>query len=162
RPDARTAWFGANPRKKGPGSPVVIVDADVYPAARPLRRRIAAAAGGILVTVGGGAAWLGISSIPAAPASREPVASTPAPAAIAGGAARPRARPPLRQCDPLGERVPRRSAGREHPTDRSLGHARRAPAAGGARGLPALRPYGRRGVRAAASHHRHRTGGAVI
>src|SRR5437016_2347197 len=126
RPDARTAWFGANPRKKGPGSPVVIVDADVDPAARPLRRRPAA------------------------------------PAAIAGGAARPRARPPLRQCDPLGERVPRRSAGREHPTDRSLGHARRAPAAGGARGLPALRPYGRRGVGAAASHHRHRTGGAVI
>src|SRR5439155_1114839 len=26
RPDARTAWFGANPRKKGAGSPVVIVD----------------------------------------------------------------------------------------------------------------------------------------
>src|SRR5207253_1432307 len=72
--------------KKGPGSPVVIVDADVDPAARPLRRRIAAAAGGILVAVGGGAAWLGISSIPAAPASREPVASTPAPAASAPSA----------------------------------------------------------------------------
>ena len=86
RPDARTAWFGANPRKKGPGSPVVIVDADVDPAARPLRRRIAAAAGGLLVAVGGGAAWLGISSIPAAPASREPVASTPAPAASAPSA----------------------------------------------------------------------------
>jgi serine/threonine protein kinase len=86
RPDARTAWFGANPRKKGPGSPVVIVDADVDPAARPLRRRIAAAAGGILVAVGGGAAWLGISSIPAAPASREPVVSTPAPAASAPSA----------------------------------------------------------------------------
>ncbi len=86
RPDARTAWFGANPRKKGPGSPVVIVDADADPAARPLRRRIAAAAGGILVAVGGGAAWLGISSIPAAPASREPVVSTPAPAASAPSA----------------------------------------------------------------------------
>ncbi len=83
RPETRTAWFGANPRKKGPGSPVVIVDADADPAARPLRGRIAAAAGGLLVAVGGGAAWLGISSIPAAPASREPVASASAPAASA-------------------------------------------------------------------------------
>jgi serine/threonine-protein kinase len=83
RPDARTTWFGANPRKKGPGSPVVIVDADVDPAARPLGRRIAAAGAGLLVAVSGGAAWLGISSIPAAPASREPVVSAPAPPAPA-------------------------------------------------------------------------------
>jgi serine/threonine-protein kinase len=81
RPEARTAWFGANPRKKGPGSPVVIVDSDADPAARPLRRRIAAGAAGLLVAAGGGAAWLGISSIPASPASREPVASAAAPAA---------------------------------------------------------------------------------
>ena len=80
RPDARTTWFGANPRKKGPGAPVVIVDADRDPAAKPLGGRLAAAAAGLLVALGGGAAWLGISSIPASPASREPVASTPAPA----------------------------------------------------------------------------------
>jgi len=80
RPDARTAWFGANPRKKGAGSPVVIVDSDADPAARPLGGRVAAAAAGLLVALGGGAAWLGISSIPASPASREPVASAPAPA----------------------------------------------------------------------------------
>jgi serine/threonine-protein kinase len=81
RPDARTAWFGANPRKKGPGAPVVIVDSDADPAAKPLGTRVAAAGAGLLVVLGGGAAWLGISSIPASPASREPVASAPAPAA---------------------------------------------------------------------------------
>src|SRR5882672_1730944 len=82
RPDARTAWFGANPRKKGPGSPVVIVDADVDPAAKSVGRRLAAAAAGLLVVLGGGAAWLGISSIPASPASREPVAHAPAPPGV--------------------------------------------------------------------------------
>jgi serine/threonine-protein kinase len=81
RPDARTAWFGANPRKKGPGSPVVIVDADVDPAAKSVGGRVAAAAAGLLVVLGAGAAWLGIPSSPASPASREPVASAPAPAA---------------------------------------------------------------------------------
>jgi serine/threonine-protein kinase len=80
RPDVRTAWFGANPRKKGPGSPVVIVDADVDPAAKSVGGRVAAAAAGLLVALGAGAAWLGISSIPASPASREPVASGTAPA----------------------------------------------------------------------------------
>jgi len=81
RPDARTAWFGANPRKKGPGSPVVIVDADRDPAAKPLGGRLAAAGACLLIVLGGGAAWLGISSIPASPAGREPVASAPAPVA---------------------------------------------------------------------------------
>src|SRR5205823_8447560 len=80
RPEGRTTWFGANPRKKGPGSPVVIVDADQDPAAKHLGRRVAVAAAGLVVALGGGAAWLGISSIPASPASREPVASAPAPA----------------------------------------------------------------------------------
>jgi len=80
RPDARPAWFGANPRKKGPGSPVVIVDADADPAAKHLGGRLAAATAGLLVALGGGAAWLGISSIPASPASREPGAGAPAPA----------------------------------------------------------------------------------
>jgi Protein kinase domain/PEGA domain len=80
RPDARTTWFGANPRKKGPGSPVVIVDADADPAAKPVGGRIKAVAAGLLVVLGGGAAWLGISSIPAAPVSRVPVARAPAPA----------------------------------------------------------------------------------
>ena len=80
RPDARTAWFGANPRKKGAGSPVVIVDGDRDPAAPHIGGRVAAAAAGLLVALGGGAAWLGISSIPASPAGREPIASAPAPA----------------------------------------------------------------------------------
>ena len=81
RPDVRTTWFGANPRKRGAGAPVVIVDADADPAAKPLGRRIAAAGAGLLVVLGGGAAWLGISSIPASPAgrARAPVASAPAP-----------------------------------------------------------------------------------
>ncbi len=81
RPEGRTTWFGANPRKKGPGSPVVIVDADQDPAAKHLGRRVAVAAAGLVVALGGGAAWLGISSIPASPASREPAARAPAPAA---------------------------------------------------------------------------------
>src|SRR5437667_10945697 len=80
RPDARTAWSGANPLKKGPGTPVVLVDADWDPPAKPLNGRLAAAAAGLLVALGGGAAWLGISSIPASPAGREPIASAPAPA----------------------------------------------------------------------------------
>jgi len=75
-PDARTAGFGANPRKNGPGTPVVLVDADWDPAAKPLGGRLAAAAG-LLVALGGVAAWLGISSIPASPASQEPLASAP-------------------------------------------------------------------------------------
>jgi len=80
RPDTRTTWFGANPRKKGAGAPVVIVDADADPAAKPLGARIAAAGAGLLVLLGGGAAWLGISSIPAPSGSRarEPIASAPA------------------------------------------------------------------------------------
>ena len=80
RPDARTTWFSANPRKRGAGSPVVIVDADADPAAKPLGGRIAAAGAGLLVLLGGGAAWLGISSIPASGSrEREPVAGAPAP-----------------------------------------------------------------------------------
>jgi len=80
RPDMRTTWFGANPRKKGAGAPVVIVDADADPAAKPLGGRIAAAGAGLLVLLGGGAAWLGISSIPASGSrEREPVAGAPAP-----------------------------------------------------------------------------------
>jgi hypothetical protein len=80
RPDTRTTWFGANPRKKGAGAPVVIVDADADPAAKPLGARIAAAGAGLLVLLGGGAAWLGISSIPVSSGSRarEPIASAPA------------------------------------------------------------------------------------
>jgi PEGA domain-containing protein len=82
-PDARTGWLDANPRKNGPRTPVVIVDADWDPPAKPLGGRLAAAAAGLLIALGGGAAWLGISSIPASPASREPVASAPAPVTAA-------------------------------------------------------------------------------
>jgi hypothetical protein len=81
RPDARTAWFGANPhQKKGPRAPVVIVDADTEPATRRIGGRLVAAAAGLLVVLGGGAAWLGISSSPAAPVHREPAARAAAPA----------------------------------------------------------------------------------
>src|SRR2546422_67590 len=87
RPDARPAWFGANPRKKGPGSPVVIVDADADPAAKHLGGRLAAAAAGLLVALGGGAAWLRLSPIPASPRRRDPGARAPAPARSAPPAA---------------------------------------------------------------------------
>src|SRR5207248_1629938 len=119
RPDARTAWSGAKPLKKGPGTPVVLVDADWDPPAKPLNGRLAAAAAGLLVALGGGAAWLGISSIPASP--------------------------------PSGE----------HAADRPPGRRRPTPAAGGARRLPAVRPRDRRGVGAAAPHHRHHARGAL-
>src|SRR5207253_1558447 len=78
---------GADPREKGPGSPVVIVDADADPAAKHLGGRLAAATAGLLVALGGGAAWLGISSIPASPASRDPGAGAPAPVRSAPPAA---------------------------------------------------------------------------
>jgi len=61
RPDTRMTWFGAKPTQEGRGAPVVIVDADADPAAKPLGGRIAAASAGLLVLLGGGAAWLGIS-----------------------------------------------------------------------------------------------------
>lgn len=86
RPEGRKAWFSSNPRKT-PGNahaPVVIVDADVDPAASRLGGRIAAVLLGLVIVVGGGAAWLGIASIPAAPPSREP---DPLPASAAAPAA---------------------------------------------------------------------------
>ncbi len=93
RPDTRTTWFGANPRKKGAGAPVVIVDADADPAAKPLGGRIAAAGAGLLVLLGGGAAWLGISSIPASSGSRERQPARPGARELARGRRRhPRAR----------------------------------------------------------------------
>jgi len=108
RPDARTAWFAANPRKKGPGTPVVLVDADWDPPAKPLGGRLAAA--GLLVALGGGAAWLGISSIPASPASREPVASAPAPATgappMAPSASSDTFLPPARDAAPRSSATP--------------------------------------------------------
>ncbi|PYO99017.1 MAG: hypothetical protein DMD60_02660 [Gemmatimonadetes bacterium] len=124
RPDSRPAWFGGNPRKKGPGSPVVIVDADADPAARPLRGKIAAAAAGLLLALGGGAAWLGISSIPASPASRDPAAGVPAPAASApstppssgSDAYEPLARPPDPDPDPAPRAAPKPAPARTtHP-----------------------------------------------
>ena len=110
RPDARTAWSGANPLKKGPGTPVVLVDADWDPPAKPLNGRLAAAAAGLLVALGGGAAWLGISSIPASPPSREPVASAPAPATgvppMAPSASSDTFLPPARDAAPRSSATP--------------------------------------------------------
>src|SRR2546429_16693 len=40
RPDARTAWSGAKPLKKEPGTPVVLVDADWDPPPKPLHGRL--------------------------------------------------------------------------------------------------------------------------
>src|SRR5207244_1777818 len=110
RPDVRTAWVGGNPPKKGPGTPVVLVDADWDPAAKPLGGRLAAAAAGLLVALGGVAAWLGISSIPASPASREPVASAPARATgappMAPSASRDTFLPPARDAAPRSSATP--------------------------------------------------------
>src|SRR5467141_3827845 len=63
---------------QGPGPPVVLIDFDADPATKRLRGRVAAVAVGLLVALAGGAVWLGSSSIPASPASRELVASAPA------------------------------------------------------------------------------------
>jgi len=72
----RPAWLRSKPRK-GPGAPVVIVDADEDPAAAARRggSRKAAAAG-LAVAVAATAAWVGMSSVPAAPASRQGAPST--------------------------------------------------------------------------------------
>ena len=64
---------------QGPGPPVVLIDFDADPATKRLRGRVAAVAVGFLVALAGGAVWLGSSSIPASPASREKlVAGAPA------------------------------------------------------------------------------------
>jgi serine/threonine protein kinase len=84
RPKVQPTWFGAKPRKT-PGTPLVIADSDVDPAAPRLRGRVAAALSlaGVLAA---SAAWLGKSSVPpsVAPASH---ASTSAPAASSAGPA---------------------------------------------------------------------------
>src|SRR5207253_219476 len=89
----------------------VLVDADWDPPAKPLNGRLAAAAAGLLVALGGGAAWLGISSIPASPPSREPVASAPAPATgvppMAPSASSDTFLPPARDAAPRRLRVER-------------------------------------------------------
>src|SRR5205807_416057 len=104
------AWSGANPLKKGPGRPVVLGDADWDPPAKPLNGRLAAAAAGLLVALGGGAAWLGISSIPASPPSREPIASAPAPATgvppMAPSASSDTFLPPARDAAPRSSATP--------------------------------------------------------
>ncbi|HEX4629244.1 MAG TPA: PEGA domain-containing protein [Gemmatimonadales bacterium] len=75
RPNVALAWFSAKPRTRASG-PKVISDTDADPAAAHWRRRVAAAAG-VVLALGAGAAWLGLSSIPAAPAGN-PVAAGPA------------------------------------------------------------------------------------
>src|SRR5213595_1823581 len=59
---ARRAMFSLNPRR-GPGSPVVIMDDEPEP--HRVGRRLAAAAGLVLV-LGAGGVWLTLSSLPAA------------------------------------------------------------------------------------------------
>jgi len=88
RPDGRKAWFSTNPRKTRGSGPVVILDSDTDPRASRLGRRIGAVLAGLVIVGGGGAAWLGISSIPAAPTppptrprSEPPPAVHPSPAA---------------------------------------------------------------------------------
>jgi hypothetical protein len=60
---ARAALFSLNPRR-GPGSPVVIMDDEPEP--RRVGRRVAAAAG-LVIALGAGGVWLTLSSLPAAP-----------------------------------------------------------------------------------------------
>src|SRR5213076_807638 len=80
------------------------------PPAKPLNGRLAAAAAGLLVALGGGAAWLGISSIPASPASREPVASAPTRATgarpMAPSASSDTLLPPARDAAPRSSATP--------------------------------------------------------
>ncbi|OLC02402.1 MAG: hypothetical protein AUH45_08920 [Gemmatimonadetes bacterium 13_1_40CM_69_22] len=59
----RAALFSLNPRR-GPGSPVVIMDDEPEP--RRVGRRLAAAAS-IVLALGAGGVWLSLSSLPAAP-----------------------------------------------------------------------------------------------
>src|SRR5216110_2482398 len=59
----RAALFSLNPRR-GPGSPIVIMDDEPEP--RRVGRRLAAAAG-IVLALGAGGVWLSLSSLPAAP-----------------------------------------------------------------------------------------------
>ncbi|HVH68064.1 MAG TPA: PEGA domain-containing protein [Gemmatimonadales bacterium] len=66
RPTTGLAWFSAKPRNT-PVGPPVIADTDDDPAVSQWRRRVAAAAG-VVLALGAGAAWLGLSSVPAAPA----------------------------------------------------------------------------------------------
>jgi len=63
---------------QGPGPPVVLIDFDADPATKRLRGRVAAVGVVLLVALAGGAVWLGSSSIPSSPASRDLVASAPA------------------------------------------------------------------------------------
>ncbi len=59
----RAALFSLNPRR-GPGSPIVIMDDEPEP--RRVGRRLAAAAG-IVLALGAGGVWLSLSTLPAAP-----------------------------------------------------------------------------------------------
>jgi eukaryotic-like serine/threonine-protein kinase len=77
--DPGPVWFSAKPRK-GAGGPVVISDTDADPTASPWRKRVAAAAG-VVLAFGAGAAWLNLSSVPAAPAGNVS-ALAPPPAAM--------------------------------------------------------------------------------
>src|SRR5438128_250166 len=78
---ARAGMFSLNPRR-GPGSPVVIMDDEPEP--HRLGRRLATAAGLVLV-LGAGGVWLTLSSLPAAPpidrrmGRPSPTATLPAP-----------------------------------------------------------------------------------
>ena len=78
---ARAGMFSLNPRR-GPGSPVVIMDDEPEP--HRLGRRLATAAGLVLV-LGAGGVWLTLSSLPAAPpidrrmGRPSPAATLPAP-----------------------------------------------------------------------------------
>src|SRR6059058_1409949 len=60
---ARAAMFSLNPRR-GPGSPVVIMDDEPEP--HRIGRRLAAAAG-LVLALGAGGVWLSLSTLPAAP-----------------------------------------------------------------------------------------------
>jgi serine/threonine-protein kinase len=119
RSEAPPVWFGSTPRR-GPGSPVVIADSDDDPAAAPVVGRRAAVAGAVIGLVAV-AAWLGITALPAAPASRPtgpPVLAAPPPEPSAHAA------PPIASRDTLAalprapSPAPRPAAPRQPPIRR--------------------------------------------
>jgi serine/threonine protein kinase len=133
-PDAAPAWFSAKPRRGRPGGPMVIADSDDDPAASPWRKRLAAAAG-LVLTLGAGATWLGVSSAPPTLGSY-PATTAPAvtPQAIAPSVP-PSPQRNLTTPSPDWASAPTRAASYPHVSPR--------PAAGAVRTRPAPRPPSR-------------------
>lgn len=126
RPNAGPAWFSSKPRQ-GPGSPVVIADADADPAA-PRKGRRATLATGLAIVLAAGAAWLGRSSVPdtlPSGVSANGPATSPPPTASPTA---PRSGPSIIDADPDRRVPPQTAAALTTPEIRSV-PARPAPSA---------------------------------